>query len=415
MALAAERARSQWETAPEFATRWRLLSPMAGDAQGRAALGELLAGRGPGASDADLRSEAARALGRFPDATDALRGGLGDAVPRVRAASATALRGRAAAVEALRTVLADDGWPTVRAAAAAALARGPRRRTLASALDARSVLVVRAQRALSENPATTVTARLVASAQDGSRASLLRRGAIDAVATRCDAGALAGLEALAETLGDTALPAYEQDLGHAALAAMAHIDAGRARAFLQRSEANRRRGRGAAVERAAGRGAGGSRRWSRWGRARRPRLPVDAAAPGQVRCSDDPSTIARMVAPRPPGRGLRPDAPPLTPRSRTPPSPTTPPPPSMSPPSIPLRRRRRPRRLHGLPRRPRRHPAAVDVPIIPETAGPPPRLRVHRARRPRPPSPRRRSPPLPRNHRLRPRAPRSPPTAWAPT
>jgi hypothetical protein len=257
MALAAERARSQWETATEFATRWRLLSPMAGDAQGRAALGELLAGRGPGASDADLRSEAARALGRFPDATDALRGGLGDAVPRVRAASATALRGRGAAVDALRTVLADDRWPTVRAAAAAALAPRPEAAdALASALDARSVLVVRAAlRALSENPATTVTARLVAFAQDGSRASLLRREAIDAAATRCDAGALAGLEALAETLGDTALPAYEQDLGHAALAAMAHIDAGRARAFLQRSEANP--AARAAVERAARGGCSG--------------------------------------------------------------------------------------------------------------------------------------------------------------
>jgi len=257
MALAAERARSQWEGATAFATRWRLLSPMAGDAPGRAALGELLAGRGPGASDADLRAEAARALGRYADTTDPLRAGLGDAVPRVRAAAATALRGRAAAVDALRPVLAQDGWPTVRAAAAEAL--GPRpeaAEALASALDAHSVLVVRAAlRALSTSPGTAVTARLVAFAQDGSRASLLRREAIDAVAQRCDASALSGLEALAETLGDAALPPYEQDLGHAALAAMAHIDAGRARAFLRRSEANP--AAVAAVERAARGGCAG--------------------------------------------------------------------------------------------------------------------------------------------------------------
>ena len=257
MAFAAERARSQWEGATAFATRWRLLSPMAGDAPGRAALGELLAGRGPGASDADLRAEAARALGRYADTTDALRAGLGDAVPRVRAAAATALRGRAAAVEALRPVLAQDGWPTVRAAAAEALAPRPEAAdALASALDARSVLVVRAAlRALSANPGPGVTARLVAFAQDGLRASLLRREAIDAVAQRCDGSALAGLEALAETLGDTALPPYEQDLGHAALAAMAHIDAGRARAFLRRSEANP--AALAAVERAARGGCSG--------------------------------------------------------------------------------------------------------------------------------------------------------------
>ena len=76
------------------------------------------------------------------------------------------------------------------------------------------------------------------------------------VAQRCDAGALSGLEALAETLGDTALPPYEQDLGHAALAAMAHIDAGRARAFLRRSEANP--AAVAAVERAARGGCSGA-------------------------------------------------------------------------------------------------------------------------------------------------------------
>jgi len=247
----AERARGQWATAVEFGTRWRLLSPMAGDAAGRALLGELLAGRGAGGGDPDLRAEAARALGRYADTTDALVAGLQDAVPRVRAAAATALGARPGAVEGLRAALADDRWPTVRAAAAAALATRPEAAgALAAALDARSVMVVRAAlRALGDNPAPGVTARLVGVALDGARASGLRREAVDALGPRCDPGALAGLESLAETLGDSALPPYEQELGHAALAAMAHIDAGRARAFLRRSEANP--AAVAAVERAA--------------------------------------------------------------------------------------------------------------------------------------------------------------------
>ena len=248
---AAERARTQWATATAFATRWRLLSPLVGDTTGRALLGELLAGHGAGSHDADLRAEAARVLGRSPDTTDALVVGLRDAAPRVRAAATTALRGRAAAVEGLQAVLADDGWPTVRATAAAALAARPEAAVaLAAALEVRNALVVRAAlRALGESPGTGVTARLVAFAHDGARASLLRREAVDAIAARCDVSALAGLEALAETLGDAALPPYEQDLGHAALAAMAHLDAGRARAFLRRSEANP--AAVAAVERAA--------------------------------------------------------------------------------------------------------------------------------------------------------------------
>ncbi len=251
MALAAERARAQWETMTEFASRWRLLSPMAGDAAGRTLVGELVAGRGPGATDADLRAEGARVLGRANDTTAALLAGLRDDVPRVRTAAATALRGRVDAVAGLREVLAGDRWPTVRVAAAEAL--GPRAEgaaALTAALDTRNALVVRAAlRALGENPGAGVTARLVAFASDGARASLLRREAVDALAGRCDASALDGLEAIAATLGDGALPEYEQDVGHAALAAMARIDAGRARAFLARSEANP--AARAAVERAA--------------------------------------------------------------------------------------------------------------------------------------------------------------------
>jgi hypothetical protein len=218
---AAERARAEWAAATGFATRWRLVSPLAGDGPGRALLGELLAGRGAGGNDADLRAEAARALGRHADATGALVAGLRDEAPRVRAAAAAALAPRPEALDAL-----------------------------AAALDARSVAVVRAAlRALGESPAPGATARLVAFARDGARASLLRREAVDAAALRCDAGALAGLEALAATLGDGALPPYEQDVGHAALAAMARIDPERARAFLRRSEANP--AALAAVERAA--------------------------------------------------------------------------------------------------------------------------------------------------------------------
>lgn len=250
-AAVAERARAQWETTTDFPSRWRLLSPMAGDAAGRALLGELLGGRGPGATDADLRAEAARVLGRYGDTTTALGLGLRDEVPRVRTAAAGALRGRSEAAAGLRSVLADDRWPTVRAAAAAAL--GPSAEgaeALTAALDGRNQLVVRAAlRALGENPGAGVTARLVAFARDGARASLLRREAVDALAGRCDAGALDGLEAVAATLGDGALPEYEQDVGHGALAAMARIDAGRARAFLARSEANP--AARAAVERAA--------------------------------------------------------------------------------------------------------------------------------------------------------------------
>lgn len=249
--LVAERARAQWAAATEFATRWRLLSPMAGDAAGRAALGELLAGRGPGGRDADLRAEAARVLGRSSDTTALLVAGLRDEVPRVRAAAAAALRGRADAVDGLRAVLADDRWPTVRAVAADALSpRAEGSDALVAALDARQQLVVRAAlRALAENPGPGVTARLVAFARDGARASLLRREAVDALGARCDRAALDGLEAIAATLGDGALPDYEQDVGHAALAAMARIDAARARAFLGRSEANP--AARAAVERAA--------------------------------------------------------------------------------------------------------------------------------------------------------------------
>ena len=69
------------------------------------------------------------------------------------------------------------------------------------------------------------------------------------VALRFDRAAGDGLESIANTVGDAALPPYEQEVAHAALAALARIDGARARAFLARSEANAEAR--AAVERAA--------------------------------------------------------------------------------------------------------------------------------------------------------------------
>jgi DNA-binding NarL/FixJ family response regulator len=73
-------------------------------------------------------------------------------------------------------------------------------------------MVVRAAlRALGDNPAPGVTARLVGVALDGARASGLRREAVDALGPRCDPGALAGLESLAETLG-VSKPTVHRDI-----------------------------------------------------------------------------------------------------------------------------------------------------------------------------------------------------------
>ncbi len=245
------RARTAWSTATDFGTRWRLLAALGGDAPGLALLGAVATGDEPAGADAELRVEACHALARFDGTSPSLLRALRDASPRVRTAAAAALRGRADAVASLRAALADDTWPSVRAAAAASL--GPRAEAadaLFAALDAHTTVVVRAAlRALAVNPSPTVTARLGAFARDVTRASTLRREAVDALALRCDRAAGDGLESIANTVGDAALPPYEQEVAHAALAALARIDGARARAFLARSEANAEAR--AAVERAA--------------------------------------------------------------------------------------------------------------------------------------------------------------------
>jgi hypothetical protein len=88
------------------------------------------------------------------------------------------------------------------------------------------------------NPGPGVSARLVAFVDEGRRNPRLRREAVDALGARCDRGAAGDLERIAAGLTDPALPPWEQEVGHAALAALARVDAARARSFLERSEAN---------------------------------------------------------------------------------------------------------------------------------------------------------------------------------
>jgi hypothetical protein len=235
-------ARALWAVAPSsesaagFETRYRLLPALIGDADGAQLATRVLTSDG----DHDLRAEAARVLARRDDATAALVAALTDRAPRVRAAAATALAGRAAATEALQQTLANDRWPAVAAAAAAALAHEPRATaSLLAALDARSMVTVRAAlTALAESPGAGVSTRLVAFAQEGRRNPRLRRDAVDALGARCDRAVANDLEHIAAELTDPALPPWEQEIGHAALAALARLDAPRARAFLERSEAN---------------------------------------------------------------------------------------------------------------------------------------------------------------------------------
>ncbi|MEZ4410819.1 MAG: hypothetical protein R3A52_30710 [Polyangiales bacterium] len=194
-------------------------------------------------------------LGRASARTPRLLPGLDDATPRVRAATATALRGRDDARDAL--VAARCGSMAERSRRGG---RGPRALASASsalvdALDDPSVPVVEAAlAALGESPAD-VTARLASFAEDARRASTLRRAALDAVAARCDASAAPTLERIAEGSFDASLPPYEQEVGHAALAALARVAPDRARAWIARMQANA--AALAAVERSA---RGGCRR-----------------------------------------------------------------------------------------------------------------------------------------------------------
>jgi hypothetical protein len=81
-------------------------------------------------------------------------------------------------------------------------------------------------------------ARLVAFARDPRRNPALRIDALGALAARCDRGEAPALEQLVLAQIDGALPEAEQAVGHAALAALARLDLARARALLERMDAN---------------------------------------------------------------------------------------------------------------------------------------------------------------------------------
>lgn len=214
-----------------FDDRFRLLLPLAGDATGvqqveTTALHD---------ADADLRWEAVRVLGsgRSPDA---LARALTDPTPRVRAQAASGLRGASSGHAALLDRLAHDAWPSVRASAAEALGGvAENAGALSDALRDPSVIVVRAAiAALGQTPGATIGARLMTYAEDGGANPDLRTDALHAIATRCDRAMTARLATLVGREIDPILPPTEQAVGHAALAALGHIDPPQARALLAR-------------------------------------------------------------------------------------------------------------------------------------------------------------------------------------
>jgi HEAT repeat protein len=126
---------------------------------------------------------------------------------------------------------------------------------LLAALDDASIPVVRAALlALARTPGDGVAAPLVAVVDDGRRNPSLRRDAAEVLGQRCERAALDGLEESVLGLSDPALPPHEQDVGQAALAALARIDLPRARALLARMQGDE--AAAAAVERAARGGRG---------------------------------------------------------------------------------------------------------------------------------------------------------------
>lgn len=242
-------ARARWSAATDFDPRYRLLLALPGDDEGRALVEAALRDE----RDVDLRAVAARALGRYGRSAEALRDALEDPAPRVRAAVVRALRSDPGATRALVERLREDDWPSVRVASAESLGGRPdSAEALLRAMDDPSFAVVAAAvSALARTPGGDVSARLLAWADDGRRNPALRREAVTALGERCDRGALAGLERLAETESDPSLPPHEQEIGQAALAAVARLDADRARSFLTRNGSNA--AAAAAVERAAAR------------------------------------------------------------------------------------------------------------------------------------------------------------------
>jgi HEAT repeat protein len=208
---------------------------LAGDDAGRAAV-EHVAQHD---DDADLRWEAVRALARVNDGT-ALVSALDDAAPRVRAEAAQGLRGVASARTALATRLQQDHWPSVRAAAALSLAGEEANvPALLAALDDASVPVGRAvMTALQSTPGATIAPRLMTFAEQGARNPELRGEALNTLAMRCERGMATRIATLASRQIDPILPPPEQDVGHQALAALAHIAPVQARALLSRMQAN---------------------------------------------------------------------------------------------------------------------------------------------------------------------------------
>lgn len=245
------RARALWAVHTEFEHRYRVIPALAGDDEGR----EILAGVIRLSDDADLRAEAARALGRNPASTSVVLEALGDRVPHVRATAARALRGHPSAVESLTTRIHEDPWPSVRVAVVESLAHEPRAvEAVTSRLEDPSYAVVRATiTALGVSPGgAEVSRELMAFAENGRHAPDLRRDAVDALGVRCDPSVAAGLDRLAESLSDPALPPYEQEIAQGAMAALARVDPARARAFLTRNQSNAEAA--AAVERAVRQG-----------------------------------------------------------------------------------------------------------------------------------------------------------------
>ncbi len=233
-AVIAARARSI--TTADFDDRYRLLMPLRGDAEGAA----LVAHVATDDSDADLRAEAVRVLADTPSAREAVVHALRDPVPRVRAAAVAALARDTSARAQIADRLVHDTWPSVRARAALSLtsdaAAVP---ILLHALDDPSVVTVRAiLESLTRSPGTGFSSTLVRYAEDPRRNPELRQEAVGVLHARCERGALEGLERIANSQLDPALPPTEQAVGLAALAALAHIDPARARDFLRRSEAN---------------------------------------------------------------------------------------------------------------------------------------------------------------------------------
>jgi HEAT repeat protein len=118
------------------------------------------------------------------------------------------------------------------------------------ALDDPSLTTTRAViEALARTPSTGIGERLMAFAEDSHRNPDLRSDAVGALAQRCDHGMVPRLIALVNHQVDPVLPPPEQAVGHAALAAIAHIDPARARALLRQLDGNAFAV--AAVERAA--------------------------------------------------------------------------------------------------------------------------------------------------------------------